>query len=97
MAGYIRLFEKTSDGLLVEVHPGQAEQARAARRHSRVLLPVDVLWTAEEEEARDVEETAAQLAKAARAEADAAAAIRKQVVLKKLANLGLTQEDLDLL
>ena len=81
MAAPIRLFEKTPAGLLVEVDPAEADAARAGRRISAMHLPIEVLWTAEEEAARDAEETAAvadakaRQDAAAKAEADRQAAI----------------------
>lgn len=60
MAGRIRLFEKDTHGLLHEVPPAAADAARAGRRCSHVVLGVDVLWTAEEEAARDAEEAEAR-------------------------------------
>jgi hypothetical protein len=58
MAGQIRLFEKIDD-LLVEVSPDAADDAREGRRFSSVSIVIDVLWTADEEAARDAEEAAA--------------------------------------
>jgi aminopeptidase N len=58
MAGQIRLFEKVG-GLLVEVSPDAADDAREGRRFSSVSIVIDVLWTADEEAARDAEEAAA--------------------------------------
>jgi hypothetical protein len=49
MAGKIRLFEKLPDGRLAEVAPDEAEARRAGRRTSHVVLPIDILWTDEED------------------------------------------------
>lgn len=89
-----RLFEKV-DGLLVEVHPDKAEEARKGRRVSRIVAcEMDVLFTAEEEAARDAEEAATAEA-AAKAEASQQEAEkRRAVAAAKLEALGLTLEDI---
>ena len=64
MAGKIRLFEKTATGLLCEIDPQLAADARHGRRVSRVSLEVDVIWTLAEEAERDADEAAAEAQKA---------------------------------
>lgn len=93
MAGQIRLFEKVN-GLLVEVPPEEAAKQREDRRVSHVSLAVDVLWTREEEAARDAEE-----AEFARKNEEAAVEAeiveeRRQAARRKLAELGITPEDI---
>lgn len=58
MAGSIRLFEKDRTGLLVEVDPSKADVERATRRFGSMSVTIDVLFTPEEEAARDAEEAA---------------------------------------
>jgi hypothetical protein len=58
MTGNIRLFEKTEKGLPVEVDPSEADAAKAAWRYSSANFVAHVLYTAEEEAARDAEEAA---------------------------------------
>lgn len=67
MTKEIRLFETTSDGKLYEVDGDM----RGTRRVSSVSLIIDVLWTPEEEAARDAEEALAAAAKEAAAQAAA--------------------------
>lgn len=101
MAGQVRLFEKTSDGLLVEVAPADAERVREGRAISHVNLSIDILWTAEEEATRAAEEAeAANQAKAAeeaRVAAAADQAARRLAAEAKLGELGLTPDDLQAL
>lgn len=54
----IRLFERTADGLLVEVAPSEAKQRYADGTVSRISLEIDVLWTDDEIAARDAEDAA---------------------------------------
>lgn len=91
-----RLFEKTAEGLLVEVHPERAEEERKGRRFTRlVACEVDVLFTAEEEAAFDAEEVA-QAEQEQRAEAEGVEAdTRRAIAIAKLAALGLTLEDIE--
>ncbi len=96
MAGTIRLFEKIG-GLLVEVAPEKAEAAREGRSVSRMVAEIDVLWTAEEEAAREAEAVVAAAEAGRRAEEEAANAKRRAAALAKLEKLGLTREDLDAL
>lgn len=56
MAGQIRLFEKTDTGLLIQVYPSEADEKRSGRKVSFVHLPIEVLWTAEEEAQSAMEE-----------------------------------------
>ena len=49
MAGQIRLFEKTDTGLLIQVNPSEADEKRSGRKVSLVHIPIEVLWTADEE------------------------------------------------
>jgi hypothetical protein len=93
----IRTFETTKDGLLVEVSPDAAEKARDSRRVSRVSFTADVLWTPEEEAARDAEETADEERRKIEQEAVNSRAKRKQSALEKLAALGLSPEDVEAL
>lgn len=97
MAGHIRLFEKAGDGLLVEVHPDKAADARAERRCSRVAVEVDILWTPEEEIALSDEEAEANRLREIQAKADLELAAHRQAVLDRFAKLGFTKEDLDIL
>ena len=94
MAGQIRLFEKTDTGLLVEVDPTSADKRRDGRRVSRAELSVDVLWTAEEDAARDAEEAAAAEAKVADAAATQARAEARAVAVAKLQQLGISEDDI---
>lgn len=100
MAGQIKLFEKIG-GLLVEVPPTEAEAQRASRRVSSVSLVIDVLWTPEEETARDAEEAAYEAQRIAAAEEEAARlealGKHREQVEKKLEKFGLTLSDLDAL
>lgn len=82
-----KLFEKTPGGLLVEV--GQA--ARATRRFSTVVITIDILFTAEEEAARDAEEDQAAIT-TDRVRQDVGQ--RLQAAQAKLDKLGLTRHDL---
>lgn len=101
MAGQIRLFEKTSDGLLVEVPPAESEVSREGRLVSSVSIVIDVLWTPEEQAAREAEEEAHKLAIAAQtqrqAEAEALAEQKSTLRLQALAKLqaiGLSPEEI---
>ncbi len=100
MAGAVRLFEKI-DGLLVQVAPEQASAAREGRTVSRMVAEIDVLWTADEEAEREVEQrNAIQRAEAQRKAAEAATAERAErraAAEAKLTGLGLTMEDLEAL
>lgn len=59
MAGTIRLFEFNSKGLLVQIDPAKVEEAKKGRRFTSVSLPIEVLFTKEQEAERDAEEAAA--------------------------------------
>lgn len=96
MAGEIRLFEKMR-GLLVEVATEKANALRASHRVSRLIVEIDVLWTAEEEAARDAEEAAAKEAEGQRAADEAAQSERRTAALAKLSALGLSAEDFEAL
>lgn len=85
-----RIFDKTPDGLLIET----SEDARKGRRFSTVNTAIDILWTAEEEAARDAEEKAAEEARAADVEIARQKAAARDVALSKLQQLGISQEDL---
>lgn len=98
MAGDIRLFEKNASGLLVQVAPDQADAIRSGRRVSRMAMEIDVLWTAEEEAAHDVEEAAEAEARRQAAERtereQVEAEQRRSAAEAKLAALGLTADDI---
>lgn len=86
------LFERNSDGLLVEVPDTQ--ERRKGRHVSRAIFEADILFTVEEEAARDAEEAEVEAARVkANKEADARAA-RKAEAISKLAELGLTVDDI---
>lgn len=92
MAGQIRLFEKIS-GLLSEVDPAMAEAVRGKRSYSRMAFEADVLFTEEEETAREIDASeAAQRKAAALAEQDRQAATLASAKAK-LAALGLTNDE----
>lgn len=93
MAAKIRLFEKI-DGLLVEVHPNLAEQSKRSRRCSTMILTVEVLWTPEEEAARDLEEAEALKERVAAKERIEAGKLRLQNAMSKLEALGLNADDI---
>lgn len=95
MAGQIKLFEKTENGLLVEVPPAKAAMRRDGRRVSSVSFVAEVLWTAEEEAARDAEELAAQQAaheQAQQREVSAKEQAARMAALRE--KLGLTDQEL---
>jgi hypothetical protein len=92
MTGKIRFFEKDANGRLTEVDP---EKVDAERRFASASLLCNILFTPDEEAARDAEEAQAQLddaQKAADKQVDDAA---KTAAMQKLAALGITAEDLD--
>ncbi len=94
----IRLFEKTSAGLLLEIDPERAADAKAGRRVSRVTgAEYDVLWTEEEEAARDAEEAEQRIRKEAAHASQVETDKRRAAATAKLLALGLTPEDLDVL
>jgi hypothetical protein len=93
MAGQIRLFEKIDD-LLVEVSPDAADDAREGRRFSSVSIVIDVLWTADEEAARDAEESAADEAEQERLRGVAVAERRKADAQARLRARGIDADDL---
>ncbi len=94
MAGKIRLFDKVN-GLLMEVHPDLADEARKGRRVSRVAAgEIDVLWTPEEEAQRDAEEAEAVAERARAIEADKGRQEARQAALDKLEALGLSEDDI---
>lgn len=101
MAGTIRLFEKNVFGNLLEVPPEEADARRAGRSVSRVHLAIDVLWTAEEEAARQAAEEAYKAAELAhQAERQAIAerkAAERSSAIDKLAQLGLTADEIEAL
>lgn len=87
-----KLFERDSSGLLHEVPADQADALRATRRITHLVIgAIDVLFTPEEEAARDAEEQEVQRAEAVRAAAQAEMKTRRQAALAKL---GLTDEEL---
>lgn len=77
-----RVFEKTAEGLLVEVHPDKVNEVSFGRRMSAISLGVMyVLFTAEEEAALDADERDRLARKAAqelkdKEEADRIAALK---------------------
>lgn len=58
MAGEIRLFEFNKQGLLVQIAPDKVAAAKEGRRFTSLSLPIEVLFTAEQEAERDAEEAA---------------------------------------
>lgn len=97
MAGEIRLFEVDANGLLHEVPPDQAAQRRAERDCSHVNIVIDVLLTDAELAQRQADAAAAASAAAAAQKAASNRAAERIVALDKLAQLGLTAEDVDAL
>jgi hypothetical protein len=97
MVGEIRLFEKLPDGRLSEVRADQAAALRGQRPFSVVSMVADVLWTPEEEAARDAEEAADEERRKIEQDAANSRAKRKQSALEKLAALGLSPEDVEAL
>ncbi len=86
----VKVFEKV-DGLLIEVDPAKADEARKGRRWARmVVCEMDVLFTAEEEAERDAMEAAA----AADNEAAEAREANRAEVFSQLAKLGIDPEKL---
>lgn len=98
MAGQIRLFEKTPDGLLVELPPEQAEAVRRGRMVSRMAFEADVLWTPEEQAAREAEEAATLKARETRTRERAAVLAERMAqadaAKAKLEAMGLTVDEL---
>lgn len=98
MAGKIRLFEKTTDGLLVEVHPDEADARREGRSVSHMSVVIDVLWTPAEEAAREAEEAEEaerredERSRAAEMAADKRA--HREAALQKLRGLGLSDDEI---
>jgi hypothetical protein len=90
----MRVFEKAADGLLIEVAPSAADERREGRRVSRLSLEIDVLWTADEEAARDAEEAAEVTKRSRHAEAAAAAEKRRIAAIAKLEALGISADEL---
>lgn len=86
------LFERNSDGLLVEVP--DTEDRREGRRVSRAIFEADILFTAEEEATRLAEEAADVDRRRRRQEEVDAAASRRGQALAKLQALGLTADDI---
>lgn len=94
MAGKIRLFEKTDAGLLIEVDPAEADKRREGCRVSHVDLSIEVLWTAEEEAARDAEEAAKIEEDRRLATVIAGKAEARVVAVAKLEQLGVSEAEL---
>jgi len=88
-----RLFEKI-DGLLVEVPHAEADKRREGRRHRGMSFVAEVLFTPEEEAARDAEEARAAQEREQRGKDEAAARARRAIALAKLEALGISAEDL---
>lgn len=86
-----KLFEKDANGLLHEVPTDQADALRASRRFTHCVTAIEILFTAEEEAARDADEQAAQQAAEAAAEEREARTSRRQAVARRL---GLSADDL---
>lgn len=82
------------NGLLVEVDPVEADARRVGRRVSRRSIIADVLWTSEEEAARDAEEAADAAHRQAEAEALAADEADRRAAVDKLSALGLTTKEI---
>lgn len=93
MVEQIRLFEKNDAGLLVEVDPENAASARAERRCSRVVMTMDLLWTATEEAERDEESIKSAQDASSRDAADQERATNRGNALQKLRALGLTDAE----
>lgn len=90
----MRLFEKTPDGLLVEVPPDEAEARREGRRVSQVVLTCLVLWTADEEAARDVDEAEVADDERERLRGIEMAERRQEQAIARLEARGISAEDL---
>lgn len=86
------LFERNADGLLIEV--ADTEDRRKGRHVSRAIFEADILFTPEEEAARDAEEAKAEQKREQRTRDDAATSARRAAALAKFAQLGITDEDL---
>lgn len=86
------LFERNSDGLLVEVPDTQ--ERRKGRHVSRAIFEADILFTVEEEAARDAEEAADAARRQAEAEALAADEADRRAAVDKLFALGLTTKEI---
>lgn len=93
MVANVRLFEIV-DGLLAEVPPEEAEKRREGRRHRSMSFVADVLFTPEEEAARDAEEAADAARRQAEAEALAADEADRRAAVDKLFALGLTTKEI---
>jgi hypothetical protein len=94
MASGVLLFECDGDGLMHQVPPDQVAQRRSERDCRHVNIAIDVLLTDADLAQRqaDADADAASVATATQAAADRAA---KQVAAEqKLADLGLTADDL---
>lgn len=85
-----RLFDKTADGLLFEVHPDEREN----RRVSHVNMSVDILWTDEDETARDAEEIAVNAENEERSKAQKQTDEVRASALEKLSALGLSPDEI---
>jgi hypothetical protein len=94
MAGQIRLFEKTADGLLVEVAPADADARRLGRLVSRVSLEIDVLWTEAESAERLAEEERTRADRRKMAEEQESRRARKAAAEAKLQALGISPDEL---
>lgn len=90
----VRLFEKNSKGLLVEVDPAEAEAKRAGRTVSHMNLTAEVLWTPEEEAAREAEKQEASAQLLARETAANRKSEVRQAALTKIQALGLSEDEL---
>lgn len=86
----MKLFEKTADGLLVEIAPERAAAMRAARPYSTVALQIDVLLTDAEVAQREAESDAALAAMLEQRDAKEAKAQRQAEIAGRL---GLTTEE----
>jgi hypothetical protein len=86
-----KLFEKDENGLLHEVPADQADALRATRRFTHSATTIEILFTEEEEAARNAEEQAAQQAADAAVAERAASASRRQAVAMRL---GLSEDDM---
>lgn len=94
MTGNIRLFERLPDGRLAEVDPSDADELRASRRTSHVVMAIDVLWTDEEEAQADAELAAQNEAEAKASEArEAQTQLRAEIA----GRIGITVDELEAL
>ena len=97
MAGAVRLFALSEQGLLFEVAPELADELRATRPIRHVNLSADVLLSDAEIAELAAEEKAQRERAAHDAARSTATTLARQSALAKLADLGLTEEEIDAL